>query len=49
MVKSGGNSHLPEFSNFKVSFISWFSQIVNVFVVHIPMGLQKDVIITLKY
>ena len=41
MVKSGGNSHLPEFSNFKVSFISWFSQIVNAFVVPYSNGFTE--------
>ena len=30
-LKAVENSHLPEFSNFKVSFISWFPQIVNAF------------------
>ena len=31
-LKAVESSHLPEFSNFKVSFISWFPQIVNTFV-----------------
>ena len=31
-LKAVESSHLPEFSNFKVSFISWFPQIVKAFV-----------------
>ena len=35
------NSHLPEFSNFKTSFISWFPQIVNAFVLPYSNGFTK--------
>ena len=35
------NSHLPEFSNFKTSFISWFPQIVNAFVLPYSNGFTE--------
>ena len=35
------NSHLPEFSNFKVSFNSWFPQIVNAFVLPYSNGFTE--------
>lgn len=34
-------SHLPEFSNFKVSFTSWFPQIVNAFVLPYSNGFTE--------
>lgn len=35
------SSHLPEFSNFKTSFISWFPQIVNAFVLPYSNGFTE--------
>ena len=35
------NSHLPEFSNFKTSFTSWFPQIVNAFVLPYSNGFTE--------
>ncbi len=35
------SSHLPEFSNFKTSFISWFPQIVNAFVLLYSNGFTE--------
>ena len=35
------NSHLPEFSNFKVSFNSWFPQIVNALVLPYSNGFTE--------
>ena len=35
------SSHLPEFSNFKTSFISWFPQILNEFVLHYSNGFTE--------
>ena len=35
------NSHLPEFSNFKTSFASWFPQIVNAFVLPYSNGFTE--------
>ena len=40
-LKAVENSQLTEFSNFKVSFISWFSQIVNAFVVPYSNGFTE--------
>ena len=40
-LKTVENSHLPEFSNFKVSFISWFPQIVNAFVLPYSTGYTE--------
>ena len=36
------SSHLPEFSNFKTSFISWFPQIVNAFVLPYSNGFTEE-------
>ena len=41
MVKSSRNSNLPEFGNFKVSFISWFPPIVNAFVLPYSNGFTE--------
>ena len=35
------SSHLPEFSNFKTSFISWFPQIVNAFILPYSNGFTE--------
>ena len=40
------NSHLPKFSNFKTSFISWSLKLLMPLYYPMPMDLQKDVIIT---
>ena len=40
-LKAVESSHLPEFSNFKVSFISWFPQIVNAFVLPYSNGFTE--------
>ena len=40
-LKAVENSQLPEFSNFKVSFISWFPQIVNAFVLPYSIGFTE--------
>ena len=40
-LKAVENSQLPEFSNFKVSFISWFPQIVNAFVLPYSNGFTE--------
>ena len=40
-LKAVENSHLPELSNFKVSFISWFPQIVNAFVLPYSNGFTE--------
>ena len=40
-LKAVENSHLPEFSNFKVSFISWFPQIVNAFLLPYSNGFTE--------
>ena len=40
-LKAVENSHLPEFSNFKTSFISWFPQIVNAFVLPYSNGFTE--------
>ena len=40
-LKAVESSHLPEFSNFKVSFISWFPQIVNAFVLAYSNGFAE--------
>ncbi|WP_371412849.1 transposase [Veillonella sp. 3310] len=40
-LKTIKSSHLPEFSNFKSSFISWFPQIVNTFVFPYSNGFTE--------
>ena len=40
-LKAVENSHLPEFSNFKTSFTSWFPQIVNAFVLPYSNGFTE--------
>lgn len=40
-LKAVENSQLPEFSSFKVSFISWFHQIVNAFVLPYSNGFTE--------
>ena len=40
-LKAVENSHLPEFSNFKISFTSWFPQIVNAFVLPYSNGFTE--------
>ena len=40
-LKAVENSHLPEFSNFKISFTSWFPQIVNDFVLPYSNGFTE--------
>ena len=37
-LKEVENSHLPEFSNLEVSFISWFPQVINAFVLPYSNG-----------
>ena len=40
-LKAVESIHLPEFSNFKVFFISWFPQIINAFVLSYSNGFTE--------